>query len=94
VCEIFGKYSLEELELEILNFQEDISLKSSFSDSSVQRHFIYIKLHFELKTDIFMCPNRQLCKESMFRDKTPCSPLNVNRRFGGTRPLHLQGRRI
>jgi hypothetical protein len=27
-------------------------------------------------------------------DVTPCSPLNVNRRFGGTYRLHLQGRRI
>jgi hypothetical protein len=25
---------------------------------------------------------------------TPCSPLSSNRRFGGTYPLHLQGRRI
>jgi hypothetical protein len=24
----------------------------------------------------------------------PCSPLKVNRRFGGTYRLHLQGRRI
>jgi hypothetical protein len=30
VCEIFGKYNLEETELEILNLQEDISLKSSY----------------------------------------------------------------
>ncbi|PNF31602.1 hypothetical protein B7P43_G18079, partial [Cryptotermes secundus] len=34
VCEIFGKYNLEELEMEILNFQEDISLKSSFASCS------------------------------------------------------------
>jgi hypothetical protein len=34
VCEIFGKYNLEELEMEILNFQEDISLKSSFATCS------------------------------------------------------------
>jgi hypothetical protein len=25
---------------------------------------------------------------------TPCSPLKINRRFGGTCRLHLQGRRI
>jgi hypothetical protein len=30
----------------------------------------------------------------IFWDKTPCSPLKVNRRFGGTCCLHLQGRRI
>jgi hypothetical protein len=26
-------------------------------------------------------------------DITPCSPLSVNRRFGGSYLLHLQGRR-
>jgi hypothetical protein len=31
---------------------------------------------------------------SIFWDITPCSPLNVNRRFGRTYRLHLQGRRI
>jgi hypothetical protein len=30
----------------------------------------------------------------MFCDITPYSPLNVNRGFGGTCYLHLQGRRI
>jgi hypothetical protein len=34
VCEIFGKSNLEELEIEILNFQEDISLKSSLATCS------------------------------------------------------------
>ncbi|PNF19650.1 hypothetical protein B7P43_G17573 [Cryptotermes secundus] len=34
VCEIFGEYNLEELEMEILNFQGDISLKSSFASCS------------------------------------------------------------
>jgi hypothetical protein len=29
-----------------------------------------------------------------FWDITPCSPLSVNRRFGGTYHLHLQGRII
>jgi hypothetical protein len=33
-------------------------------------------------------------KNSIFRDITPCSPLKVNRRFGGTCRLHLHGRRI
>jgi hypothetical protein len=33
-------------------------------------------------------------KSSIFWDITPCSPLKVNRRFGGTCRLHLQGRRI
>jgi hypothetical protein len=30
----------------------------------------------------------------IFWDKIPCSPLKVNRRFGGTRRLHFQGRRV
>jgi hypothetical protein len=33
-------------------------------------------------------------KNSVFWDITPCSPLKVNRRFGGSRRLRHQGRRI
>jgi hypothetical protein len=33
-------------------------------------------------------------KSSIFWDITPCSPLKVNWRFGGTCRLHLQGQRI
>jgi hypothetical protein len=33
-------------------------------------------------------------KSSVLRDMMPCSPLNINRRFGGTCHLPLQGRRI
>jgi hypothetical protein len=33
-------------------------------------------------------------KSSIFLDITPCNPLKVNRRFGGTCRLHLQERRI
>jgi hypothetical protein len=33
-------------------------------------------------------------KNSAFWDITPCTPLKVNRRFGGICCLHLQGRRI
>jgi hypothetical protein len=32
-------------------------------------------------------------KRSIFWDITPCSPLSVNRRFGGTYRFHLQGRK-
>jgi hypothetical protein len=31
-------------------------------------------------------------KSSIFWDITSCSPVKVNRRFGGTYRLHLQGR--
>jgi hypothetical protein len=33
-------------------------------------------------------------KGHIFWDVTPCSALEVNRRFGGRRSFHLQGRRI
>jgi hypothetical protein len=33
-------------------------------------------------------------KSTIFWNITPCSPLRVNRRFGGTHRLHLQGRKI
>jgi hypothetical protein len=33
-------------------------------------------------------------KNTIFWDITPCSPLSVDRRFGGTYRLHLQGRKI
>jgi hypothetical protein len=42
---------------------------------------------FEVLTAVVM-------KISIFWDITPCTPLKVNRRFGGTNCLHLQGRRI
>jgi hypothetical protein len=33
-------------------------------------------------------------KNTIFWDRTPCSPVKVNRRLGETYHLHLQGRRI
>jgi hypothetical protein len=36
----------------------------------------------------------QYMKSSIFWDITPCSPLKVNRRFGGIYCLHLQGLKI
>jgi hypothetical protein len=33
-------------------------------------------------------------KNTILLDIPPCSPLKVNRRLGGTRRPHLQGRRI
>jgi hypothetical protein len=33
-------------------------------------------------------------EEYIFWDITPCSPLRINRRFGGTYRLHLRGRKI
>jgi hypothetical protein len=45
------------------------------------------KVGFRVLTAVVM-------KSSIFWDITPCSPLKVNRRFGGTCRLHLQDRRI
>jgi hypothetical protein len=40
-----------------------------------------------------LCPARiQAKKSTIFWNITPCSPLSVNRSFGGTYRLHLQGR--
>jgi hypothetical protein len=33
-------------------------------------------------------------KSTIFWDIMPCSPLSVNRRFGGTYHLYLQGRKL
>jgi hypothetical protein len=46
-----------------------------------------VYLRFEVLTAMVM-------KRFVFWDITPCSPLKVNRRFGGTCRIHLQGRRI
>jgi hypothetical protein len=43
---------------------------------------------------MFWTQNVGEVKASIFWDITPCSPLKVNRRFGRTCHLHLQGRRI
>jgi hypothetical protein len=56
---------------------------------------------------VFFSPSRQIIvhvgfevlaavdtKKPAFWDITPCTPLKVNRRFGGICRLHLQGRRI
>jgi hypothetical protein len=42
---------------------------------------------FQVLTEVVM-------KSSILWYITSCSPLNVNQRFGGTCPLHLQGIRI
>jgi hypothetical protein len=45
------------------------------------------RVGYEVVTSVVM-------KSTVFWDITPCSPLNVNRRFGGTYRLHFHGRRI
>jgi hypothetical protein len=50
--------------------------------------FYYSQLSM-VKPALNIC--RNICK---VWDITPCSPLKVNRHFGGTCRLHLQGRKI
>jgi hypothetical protein len=47
------------------------------------------------ETDNFVSYTKtNLLKTAILWDITPCSPLSVNRRFGGTYRLHLQGLNI
>jgi hypothetical protein len=46
----------------------------------------YYFVGFEVLTAVVM-------KSTIFWDITPCSPLSVNRRFGGTYLLHLRCRK-
>jgi hypothetical protein len=62
----------------VLNF-------TTFSTRELYRFTSYIE--FEGITAMVM-------KSSIFWDITPCSPLEVNRRLGGTCRFHLQGRII
>jgi hypothetical protein len=44
---------------------------------------------------IFIVANKRIIlKGTIFWDIMPCCPLKVNRLFGGTYRLHLQGRQI
>jgi hypothetical protein len=51
---------------------------------------------YEMKAIVvgFQVPTEVVTKSSIFWDITPCSPLNVNRYFGGTGRFHLQGQII
>jgi hypothetical protein len=49
------------------------------------RHRLFY-VGFEVLTAVVM-------KSTIFWDITPCSPLTVNRSFGGTYRLHVQGRK-
>jgi hypothetical protein len=43
---------------------------------------------------LFILVGFEVTKCSIFSDITPCSLLNINRRFGETSRLHLQGRSL
>jgi hypothetical protein len=44
-------------------------------------------------TVLYLLNNKYSIKSTIFWDITPCGPLSVNRCFGGTYRLHLQGRK-
>jgi hypothetical protein len=42
---------------------------------------------------IYVLRTYVVLKSTIFWDIMPCSPLSVNRRFGGTYRLHIEGRK-
>jgi hypothetical protein len=50
--------------------------------------------HGTLKCIVASKANQMFQKSTIFWDITPCSPLKVSRRYGGTYRLHHRGRRI
>jgi hypothetical protein len=57
-----------------------------------RRFNAFIKLQIIPKLVGFEVLTAVVMKSSIFWDITPCSPLKVNQRFGGTYRLHLQCR--
>jgi hypothetical protein len=51
-------------------------------------------LAYQLARELQKTKQKDMLKSTIIWDITPCSPLKVNRRFGGTCRLHLQGRII
>jgi hypothetical protein len=70
---------------------KNISFLEKLFIRKIYRYISYINkqtfIGFEVLTPVVM-------KSSIFWDTTPHSPLKVNRLFGGTSLLHLQGRKI
>jgi hypothetical protein len=58
------------------------------------RHVSVTKGHRQVCIIGFEVLTAVVMKSSIFWVITPCSPLKVNRRFEGTCPFYLQGRRI
>jgi hypothetical protein len=74
-----------------------ISIRTEFENAVLQNFwcFIYLNACSDIIVwEIWLVRNRNNVNSSVFWDITPCSQLIVNRRFGGTCSLHLQGRRI
>jgi hypothetical protein len=55
-------------------------------------HPVSLRVRFDELSSLFSASIKM--KDSVFWDISACSPLKVNRRFGGTCRLRLQGRRM
>jgi hypothetical protein len=63
-------------------------------EDSLSWRFNFIMLYCWELDCVTEFANNCTIKSTIFWDITRCSPLNVNRSFGGTYRLHLQNRRI
>jgi hypothetical protein len=76
----------------VWEFLERVKYSEAEFSGQVNLEEFYLPRHnavyvgFDIFTDLVM-------KRTIFWDVTPCSPLSVNRRFGGTYRFHLQGRK-
>jgi hypothetical protein len=61
---------------------------------SEHRHCVYVGIILQSCQFLDHMASNNMSKSTIFSDITPCSPLKVNRRFGGTYCLRLQGRRL
>jgi hypothetical protein len=68
------------------------SAYTSTTRSDIKKMSAFCRQSAIIKSIWFSTYQRFKC--TIFWDITPCSPLKVNRRFGGTYRLHLQGRKI
>jgi hypothetical protein len=67
-----------------------LTSRTTTIDTSSKNSMLITKENYE----VFGVLTAVVMKSIIFWDITPCSPMKVNRRSGGTYRLHLQGRRI
>jgi hypothetical protein len=70
-------------------YKSDTSCTNLYTKAILTAHTCICFKHI-----IFLRETQSNSKNTIFWAVTPCSPLKVNRRFGGTYRLHLQGWRI
>jgi hypothetical protein len=85
--------ALQRFRIQMLSFHIPLSRVCRLYNSFFRDQYIpfVIELHQVCRIWGF---RTMVMKGSIFWDITPCSPLKVNRRCGGTCVLHLQGRII